>query len=305
MQTGRRIAWLVLIAGVLLLAAPARGQDVLPTNQPEPPPAPVAPEKPPVAGDVKAAKPDKDERRSIAEDTTIRLRAGAWLTSLQGNLSAGQAFPGTISDIDLIETLNLDPDQTVFQGSVGVNFGPRFHFDLGYGGPLEFEGTSDPIDISFNGFVFSGTTTTQVDLDIYNAEFAYDAIEAGPLTVTFGFGVRVFDFSATLTGIATDPNTGQSQTQTESVEAIVPLPFPGIGVRWDLTKRFYLRGALRGIYAGDYGNYFDAVGEVGFDITRNVGLYGGYRWMHAEADVSDVRFNVDLDGPYVGVEVRF
>ncbi len=303
MQTGRRTMWPAVSAAAVLFAlgAPVRAQDVLPTNQPEPPPAPGAPEKPASAD----AKDEKDKRRSIAEDTTIRLRAGAWLTSLQGNLSAGPAFPGTISDIDLIETLNLDPDQAVFLGSVGVNLGSRFHFDLGYGGPLRFEGTSDPIDISFDGFVFSGNVRSEADLDVYHAELAWDWVEAGPLTVALGFGLRVMDFSATVEGTATDPNTGASSQRTESVDAIVPLPAPGLTVRYDFTKRLYARGVLRGVYAGDYGNFFDAVAELGFDFTRNVGIYGGYRWMHGEADVSGVQFNVDLHGPYVGVEVRF
>ncbi len=299
MQTGRRIMRLAMGGVGLLLAAaaPARSQDVLPPPQPEALPAPDT-----LPADAMA---EKDKGRSIAEDTLVRIRAGAWFTTLSGNVSAGPAFPGTISDIDLIETLNLEPDRTAFVGSVGLNLGKKLHLDAGYAGPFEFDGTSDPIDISFNGFVFSGTTRAEADLDVYQGELAYDLVEAGPVTVSFGFGVRVFDFSATLEGTATDPNTGQSETRSESVDAVVPLPYPGIGVRVDVTKRLYLRGAVRGIYAGDYGNYFDALGEVGFDFTRNVGVFGGYRWMHAEADVSDVEFNVDLDGFYAGVEVRF
>ena len=48
-----------------------------------------------------------------------------------------------------------------------------------------------------------------------------------------------------------------------------------------------------------------ASAELGVDITRNIGVYAGYRWVHAEADVDGVEFNVDLDGLYAGVEIRF
>lgn len=272
-------------------------------------PAEELPDEPQPADARAAADKGKDnggkKKRSVAEDTIIRARAGAWFTQLSGQASSGIAFPGTISDIDLIDDLNLDPDQTVFLGSLGINFSKKLHLDLGYAGHFSYEGTSNPIDISFDDLVFSGTIVSDTEFDVFHGELAFDVVEAGPFTVALGFGVRVMDFSATVSGIATDPGSGISAQTTETVDIVVPLPAPGLTVRWDVTKRLYLRGVLRGIYAGDYGNFFDAVGEVGFDITRNIGLYGGYRWMHGEADVSDVAFEVDLEGLYAGVEVRF
>lgn len=294
---------------VLTLAAPPAAA------QPATRPQPAAPPPQPVRADRSAesqarapagpAKPTPQKRRSVADDTLVRLRGSAWATALDGHVSVGQTFPATIGDIDLIDDLNIDPDRAVLSGSIGVNLGRDIHVTAGYAGPFRFEGTSDPIDISFSGLVFSGIIASKADVDIYQVDLAFDVLEAGPITVSFGPGLRILDFEASVTGDATDPIGGTTAFLTRSASGVAPLPGPGLGLRLDFTERIYAQAAVRGIYLGDYGNFFDASGEVGIDFTRNIGVFAGYRWMHAEADVSDVDFEVNLDGLFAGVEVRF
>ncbi|MFM9995418.1 MAG: TonB-dependent hemoglobin/transferrin/lactoferrin family receptor [Phycisphaerales bacterium] len=269
-------------------------------------PQPTGPE---AKADLKQAgkngKAPAKKRRSVAEDTVVRVRGGGWATSLDGQVAVGQTFPATIGVIDLTDDLNIDPDRSAFVGSVGVSLGKGVHLDAGYAGPFRFEGTSDPIDISFNEFVFTGVLDSEADVDIYQVDLAFDVVEAGPLTISFGPGIRILDFEAAVTGTATDPITSITAVRTETASGVAPLPGPGLGVRFEVTERVYVKGGIRGMYLGDYGNFFDASAELGVDITRNIGVYAGYRWMHAEADVDDVEFNVDLDGLYAGVEIRF
>lgn len=320
-RPARSIPVVVVLGVIVLAASPARAQHTPPPGQrplhhPSGQPAaqpPVQNAEQPTGQEAKTemkeaarnGKAPAKKRRSVAEDTVVRVRGGGWATSLAGQMSVGQTFPATIGVIDLIDDLNIDPDRGAFVGAVGLSLSKDIHLDAGYAGPFHFEGTSDPIDISFNEFVFTGVLGSEADVDIYQVDLAFDVVEAGPLTISFGPGVRILDFEASVTGTATDPITSITAVRTETASGVAPLPGPGLGVRFDVTERVYVKGGIRGMYLGDYGNFFDASAEVGVDFTRNIGVYAGYRWMHAEADVDDVEFDVDLDGLYAGVEIRF
>jgi opacity protein-like surface antigen len=254
-----------------------------------------------------SASTDKPGIFAVSRDTTFRLRGAGWFSSADGSFSVGDAIPGTISDIDLEDDLDLDTDQTVVWATLGFNLGEsrRWHIDLGYTGHLDYDGTSDPIEISFNDQVFSGNVESHAELDIYEFSLRYDLIQDGPFTLHIGPGLRVFDFEASVQGTATDPSNNTTQFRTEDESGIIPLPGLGLGIRDDITEQLYIRAAAQGIYAGDYGNYFDGAAELGFDLNANFGIFVGYRWLHAEADIDDLEFDVNLPGPYAGAELRF
>jgi hypothetical protein len=255
----------------------------------------------PGAGEPEASK------AAVSDGTTVRFRAAGWFTSLDGQGSFGDAIPGTTTQIDLIDTLGLDEDKAVLSASAGINIGKsaRWHIDGGFNGPFDYDGANGSVDISFNDLRFTGAIDSEAKLNIYEVNMAYDLVNAHPFTLSVGPGVRVFDLEATVRGTATDPNTNITQAREEVVDGIAPLPGLGIAARIDLTPNIYVRGSGRGMYAGGYGNFFDASAEAGYDLGKNLGLFAGYRWMHGEADVDDVEFEVNLRGLYAGVEVRF
>src|SRR5438046_10622985 len=84
---------------------------------------------PPQPEDAKKPEKAAPDVRSIAEEPRIHLRGAAWFSSLDGILNVGNPIPGTTSDIDLIDTLNLSPDKTVIMGSATIDLGKeqRFH----------------------------------------------------------------------------------------------------------------------------------------------------------------------------------
>jgi hypothetical protein len=261
-----------------------------------------------VSGFIAAAGQEIENRaRSIAEEPRVRLRGAAWFTDLDGDMRVGEAFPGTISRIDLRDTLRLDTDQVAAIGQLGFDLGEdqRWHIDIGYAGRFDYDGTSDPVSISFNDRVFTGVVESEARLDIYTLSVGYDVARGDALTLSLGGAARLIDFKGSVTGTATDPATGATGVMTESADALAPLPGVGAALRWDITDRLFARGVAQGIYLGNYGNYFDAAAEAGFDFTPNIGVFGGYRWLHVEADVQDVDFEANLKGFYAGVEVRF
>ena len=246
-------------------------------------------------------------RFSIAEDPHFRLRAGGWFTSIDGHLHAGDEIAGTTTELDLQDTLGLPSDKVVFSGSIGLDLGEsqRWHIDVGYSGPFRYDGTSGNINVSFNGLNYTGVVQSHASVDIYEVTTLFDLTKPDPVILSIGAGTRIFDFKGAVTGTAFDPTTNTTSVRSSSADAVVPIPGLAAALRWDITTHLNVKGEVQGLYAGHYGNFYDARAEVGFDFTANLGVFAGYRWVHAQADVSDVDFSVNLRGPYAGVEVRF
>lgn len=266
-----------------------------------------------VAGDAWAElfglHQEGDEAKSgpVSRGTVFHIRGAAWLSELSGNVSVGDPIAGAQSDIDLIDTLGLDSDKLVLSASMGVNIGKsgRFHVDIGFNGPFSYDGSSGNIDIAFNNQRYQGSVESTADFNIYQLDLGYDFIQTDVITLNLGGGTRIFDIEASVEGTATDPNTNTTAFRKESESVIAPLPGLGGSLRVDITSNIYIKGSGKGIYAGNYGNFYDVSAEIGVDITRNFGVFAGYRIMHGEADVGDVNFDVQLDGFYAGAEVRF
>jgi opacity protein-like surface antigen len=248
-----------------------------------------------------------DDSGQIAADTVVHFRAAAWLTRASGHISVGEAFPGTVSDLDFHKTLGLDTHELDGMASLGFNFGSehRWHIDLGYTGHFDYNGVTRSETISFNDRIYSGIVTSHLQYDIFETTVAYDIVHKDPITFSIGAGARIVDFKASTRGLATDTHTNTTTFGQDSESAILPIPTIGAGLRWDITRRLYARAFARGLYAGNYGDFVDAQGELGFDFTANIGLFAGYRWIHAKADIRDVNLDFDLHGPYAGLEIRF
>ncbi len=254
-------------------------------------------------------QPDGSDPKSgpVSRDTTFHVRGAAWFSELSGSVSVGDPIPGATSDIDLIDTLGLDANKMVLSASAGFNLGKsgRFHIDVGFNGPFNYDGDSGTVDIAFNNLRYTGSVSSTADFNIYQIDLGYDVIQNDVVTLNLGGGTRIFDIDTSVEGTATDPNTNTTAYQRESESIVAPLPGLGGSLRIDITPNVYIKGSGKGIYAGNYGNFYDLAAEIGYDITKNFGVFAGYRLMHGEAEVGDVNFDVQLEGFFAGAEVRF
>jgi hypothetical protein len=98
-------------------------------------------------------------------------------------------------------------------------------------------------------------------------------------------------------------NTAVYQDDGEDVQGA--LPVVGVGVEWRPGKRFSLKADISGMYAGDYGEFFDAEASVGYALTTWFELHGGYRYWHVNVEDDDDDYKVVMSGPYVGGTFRF
>lgn len=243
---------------------------------------------------------------SIAEGATLRIRAAAWFTNTDGTIQSGEAAAGSTSEIDLEETLGVDTDTTVVIGEIGFSFGENkeWHLDFGYTGPFTYEGTSGAINVTFDDVNFTGVVDSDADIEFYTINLGYDIWENEHLTLTVGGGVRVFDVDLSITGTGSQDG-GPPVAQEEQADALAPIPVLSAALRWDINDRLFLKGSGAGLYVGQYGTFVDLAAEIGFDFNETFGLFAGYRYVHAEADINDLEFDLNIDGPYIGAELRF
>jgi hypothetical protein len=246
----------------------------------------------------------------VHRGTTLRVRGAGWFSRADGMLIVGDPipeFPLAIRELDLQDTLNLDTDETVFWGQASLHFGRdrRWMIGGGYSGPFRYEGRTEPLQIAFRDRVFEGQIESDARFHIFEINSGYDVSRGDRHAVTLGVSTRIFDVRASLEGTATDPDTGNTEQRRERVTALVPIPGPALGLRLDASERLFIRGRASGIWLGNWGHFVDASAEVGYDISRNLGVFAGYRWLRAEADVSDIEFDLTLDGIYAGAEIRF
>jgi hypothetical protein len=83
------------------------------------------------------------------------------------------------------------------------------------------------------------------------------------------------------------------------------LPIVGLGLEFRPLDRLTIAGQAYGIYAGDYGNFFNAEASLKFRLTRWLELEGGYRYWNIEYEDDDDDYQVVMTGAFVGGTVSF
>jgi hypothetical protein len=247
-----------------------------------------------------AAADAGDTRGSIARDTTFRFRAFGIYSSASGSLDTNDQFPLIPSDLDFEETLGLDLDEFSGGALVGFNFGSdhRWHFDVGFNGYYDYEGTKDVGTIEFEGEVYTADVKSRLRAAEGFAAINYDVwlSDAQNLTLNLGLDVHLFYVKAQLTEVL--------GTQSDSLTVWAPVPAPGIGLRWDITRNIYVRGKAAGLWLGDLGDFYDLSAELGYDFARNFGVFIGYRYWGLRLDYSDTELEWDANRVYAGIELR-
>jgi hypothetical protein len=260
-------------------------------------------------GEPEPAPADGGADLPVSHGTRFYFRISGWYTTLDAELAYGESVNTDVVDLDFERTLGYDTDLLTLRGEFGFTIGERMHLDFAANGPFNYDGDTTQ-SISFGDFSYGATAHTELDFVTFEADFSYDVIHEDKFRLGLGAGLRGVFMHFEVDGQATDSNGNPVGSRSEDLDAGAALPVIGLGARWDLSRHFYLAAKGMGIYAGNYGNAFDASAEVGWDFTRNFGVFAGYKYQHFEvddigADDFDLTFDESLYGPYAGVAVRF
>ncbi|MEM8756482.1 MAG: hypothetical protein AAGF47_01705 [Planctomycetota bacterium] len=236
---------------------------------------------------------------SVADDTFIKVRAGGQLLFQSGSIEVGDGVAGVIDDLDFNDVLDQDNFEASPFGTVAVAI-PAIDLLIegSFLGSYSFAGDTSGIEIAYNGDVYSGDIATSQSYEVYTLDAMYELLELSIVKLHLGLGVRGFAVESNIAG------TVEGAAASDEETAFVPLPIVAAGARLDLGENLFVQARLGGMVYGDFGNIIDGSLEIGWDFFRNAGLFAGYRVIHASSDVFDVDFDLTLQGPYAGIELR-
>lgn len=98
-------------------------------------------------------------------------------------------------------------------------------------------------------------------------------------------------------------NTALYESDEEDITA--GLPVLAVGMEWRPTNRLSLKADISGMYAGSYGEFFDAEAMIGYAFTPWFEIHGGYRYWHLNVEDDDDDYRLNMTGPYLGGTIRF
>ncbi|MFO1054216.1 MAG: hypothetical protein U1F36_18515 [Planctomycetota bacterium] len=232
-----------------------------------------------------------------------RVQLGYMQPSLTGSIglspSAGSGS-GFTATVDVEDSLGLKDTASTAQIHAELDAGPvrvtasAFRYSQSGNGTLQ---------ASF-GDLSAGIDVTS-DVDLTNAKVAvtFDLLDLGVVRISPGLGADLFKVQARVTEISTGT--------FEDVDELLPVPmlflqsegrFGPLSAELDLG---YLDVDL-----GDTGGtYFDLEALVAYDLTAQIELNAGYRYISMDAngksDGQDLTADLTLQGWFIGGGIRF
>lgn len=191
-------------------------------------------------------------------------------------------------------------DENFLSGEAFVRLG-RITFRLGYT-PIRFDGSKTLTrTLVFAGQTFpvSDNVISRLDIDMIDGELQVDILRPDLVAASFSVGligkVKYVDGEVTLSG----------SLQSEKEDFRVPIPMVGLaagaGFLGDMVR---VDARVTGMaYPGNHLYEADAFASlVPFPFFR---FQGGYRYIDMNIDEDDIVVELDLKGPYVGVQLSF
>ena len=242
---------------------------------------------------------EKEAKGPLAENYTIEVEARMWNVRLDSTARIVENGIGT--DVNLVNDLGFDERKNFFEGRLQIKFARKHKFNLEY---IHLKWDADKVltkTIQFSGQTYVVGTRVQSSLDfkLFKGGYEYDFL-AGRIGFLGGtLDVLVASASIQLRAPDVVPIIDQKEDKT--------LPIPMIG----LIGRIYpfqwvnLTAKASGFPAGSYGYAFDGEASLNINPIKHLGISGGYRYLVINGKYNDNSLDYKLDGPFVGVSLRF
>jgi hypothetical protein len=202
---------------------------------------------------------------------------------------------------------------STFSGKVDWKFTHKNHL---YFAATEFNQNKTVVlhrDITFQGQTFNAgaTATGALETLVLIPGYQYDIIRRKQGS----FGIQIQANLSDLTGrisAAAQVNNGRIQNAAKASGNLnVPIPVAGPTIRLYLipnSGRLFLTANLLGMYFFGYGNYVSSTATLGFSISRNLAIRGGYQ-LGSRYDINTDRNRLGVTlaqrGALAGLEVSF
>jgi hypothetical protein len=233
----------------------------------------------------------------VGENYTIEVEGRMWNVKLDSTVKIVQSGIGT--DVNLVSDLGFDERKNFFEGRLQVKFARKHKFNLEYI-PLKWD--ADKVitrTVEFNGQTYTAGTRVQssVDFKFFKGGYEYDFL-AGSLGF-LGGTLDVLAVNATVQLAAPALAIDLKEDKT------IPIPMIGLVGRVYPIKWVNLTAKASGLPAGDYGYVFDGEASLNINPIKYLGISGGYRYFMVKVKYNDNSLDYRLDGPFVGLTLRF
>lgn len=145
----------------------------------------------------------------------------------------------------------------------------------------------------------ASVTQSEGEYDIYDFSLEWDAMSAGPLTLSLLSG-----FKAIEANIGKRVSTGEGM-EIDSEHRVTAMPMVGSGLRWKISDDLSFSGAALTLPIDSGDTLIDFNASTDLRISRNVAFVAGYRIIRSTFDVGDISTELHQEGLFARLEIKF
>jgi len=164
--------------------------------------------------------------------------------------------------------------------------------------------------ITFQGKTYNvgAAATGTLDSLFLSPGYQYDFIRRKRGSLGVQVQINLVEITGSMAAAAQVNNGVPQAASASSGRLRAPLPVAGPIVRYYFTPRLFVEANVLGMYFFGYGNYVSSYGTLGFKLTKNLSLVGGYT-LGSRVDIktkSDrLGMTLSQHGALAGLQVSF
>ena len=249
------------------------------------------------AGKQAGKQAGEQAKGPVGENYTIEVEGRMWNVKLDSTVKIVENGIGT--DVSLVNDLGFEERKNSFEGRLQIKFARKHKINLEY---LPLKWDADQVitrTIVVNGETYTAGSRVQssLDLNLFRGGYEYDFL-AGK----YGFlGATLDVLVANANMHLNAPALGIDQKEDRAAS----IPMIGLAGRVYPIRWVNLTARASGLPAGDYGYVFDGEASLNINPIEYLGISGGYRYFIINVKYNDNYLDYRLDGPFVGLTLRF
>lgn len=231
-------------------------------------------------------------------EVTFEVRS--WRADLAGVIQIGDTAP--VDEIDLVADLGLETEDD-FEGRLLIRPSRRTMLRLAWL-PLSFAGeeiVSRTITFFGRDFTVSRRVLSELELDYGRLGFAWQFLSTRDGRYRIGPLIEAKGFRGEATLSAPDPPLAV----TESGEFETAFASAGLVADLEPSERLHLFAEASVLVDTNDGDLLDAEGGVRFYPLDWLAIVGGYRILEVDAGDGDERLDIEIEGAFFGLALRF
>lgn len=231
---------------------------------------------------------------------TWEISLGGFLMTHDASLRVDSNALGIGTEIDMENDLGFDKTIETFRFDADWRFLPRHRasFSVYRYSRDAIRRLNRTIQFGDRVFVIDTTITSEFDMTVYKASYAYSVIQNAKFDLGLSAGLHLMDFktSIAVTGLGV----------SESATLLAPLPIFGLRGTWAITPKVFLKGNLD-VFAisidDTSGRFADALVALEYNAFEHIGVGIGYNRVYMSIKADGDKFSGEAGAGFGAVMV--